>query len=330
VSARVLLDLAGAVATVADGDQVRVPVADRKEAELAARWCRRAGHRFLAWDGKHVQVRRGRPHEPFAELPEELRPARRLWLYTNFDCNLACSYCCVSSSPGAPRRPLSLDLVRAVVAEAPAVGTRQLYLTGGEPFLLPEIGAIVGACAAVLPTTILTNGMLFRGPRRGILDALPRNRVTLQVSLDSATPALHDANRGMGTHARALAGIVVAMGLGFRVRVAATLGPGRLDEETALHELCDGLGVPRGDRVIRRIARQGAASEGVVVTRESLVPELCLTADGIWWHPLVATDPAMLVTRRLLPLADAVEAAAEEFAGHRRRGRELAVRFPCA
>src|SRR5262245_53269667 len=28
----------------------------------------------------------------------------RLWLYTNFDCNLSCDYCCVRSSPKAPRR----------------------------------------------------------------------------------------------------------------------------------------------------------------------------------------------------------------------------------
>lgn len=330
MNARVLLDLAGAVAAVADGEHVHVRVQDPSEVELAARWCRRAGHRFLAWDGNHVQVRRGRAPQPVGDLPEELRPARRLWLYTNFDCNLACAYCCVSSSPRTPRRGLGLDLVRAIVAEAPAVGTRELYLTGGEPFLLPDIGDIVRACAAVLTTTVLTNGMLFRGARRDILDALPRDRVILQISLDSATPELHDANRGSGTHARALGGIETAIGLGFRVRVAATLGPGRLDEAAALHELCDNLGVPRGDRVVRRIARKGAASDGVVVTRESLVPELCLTADGVWWHPLVATDPAMLVTRRLLPLADAVEAVTDEFTRHRRRGRELALRFPCA
>src|SRR5258708_9077501 len=28
----------------------------------------------------------------------------RLWLYTNFDCNLRCDYCCVPSSPKAPPR----------------------------------------------------------------------------------------------------------------------------------------------------------------------------------------------------------------------------------
>ena len=42
----------------------------------------------------------------------------RLWLYTNFDCNLSCDYCCVRSSPGAPRRALGIDRVRQIAREA--------------------------------------------------------------------------------------------------------------------------------------------------------------------------------------------------------------------
>ncbi|HEV2772679.1 MAG TPA: hypothetical protein VGV57_07625 [Thermoleophilaceae bacterium] len=42
----------------------------------------------------------------------------RLWIYTNFHCNLACDYCVVASSPRARRRELSLERVRALVDEA--------------------------------------------------------------------------------------------------------------------------------------------------------------------------------------------------------------------
>src|SRR5262245_10230597 len=38
----------------------------------------------------------------------------RLWLYTNFDCNLRCDYCCVRSSPKAPRRALGLERVQRI------------------------------------------------------------------------------------------------------------------------------------------------------------------------------------------------------------------------
>src|SRR5215472_13309746 len=89
----------------------------------------------------------------------------RLWLYTNFDCNLQCDYCCVRSSPKAPRRALGLDRVRRIAREAAALGVSEIFVTGGEPFLLKDIGDILAACAAAAPTTVLTNGMLFAGRR---------------------------------------------------------------------------------------------------------------------------------------------------------------------
>ena len=49
------------------------------------------------------------------------------------------------------------------------------------------------ACTAAAPTTLLTNGMLFAGRRLETLRSLPRERVTLQISLDSPTPERHDA-----------------------------------------------------------------------------------------------------------------------------------------
>ncbi len=30
----------------------------------------------------------------------------KLWMYTNYDCNLRCSYCVAKSGPNAPRRAL--------------------------------------------------------------------------------------------------------------------------------------------------------------------------------------------------------------------------------
>lgn len=118
---------------------------------------------------------------------ESHRPiGSRLWLYTNFDCNLRCDYWCVRSSPKAPRRALGLERVRRIASEAVMLGVGEIFVTGGEPFLLKDIGDILTACAAAVPTTVLTNGMLFVGRRLETLRALPRDRLTLQVSLDSA------------------------------------------------------------------------------------------------------------------------------------------------
>ena len=84
-------------------------------------------------------------------------------MYTNFDCNLACDYCCVRSSPGAERRALGVDRVARLAGEAVAAGSRTV-LTGGEPFLLPDIDGW-SRHVPRLPTTMLTNGMLFHGRR---------------------------------------------------------------------------------------------------------------------------------------------------------------------
>src|SRR3984893_1703475 len=72
----------------------------------------------------------------------------RLWLYTNFDCNLRCDYCCVRSSPKAPRRELGLARVQRIASEAAEIGVREIFVTGGEPFLLEDIGDILLSCAA--------------------------------------------------------------------------------------------------------------------------------------------------------------------------------------
>ncbi len=89
----------------------------------------------------------------------------RLWIYTNFHCNLACDYCAVASSPTARARSLSLEQFRARVDEAVDEGFVELYLTGGEPLLNPDLADMLRYAVDRLPTVLLTNAMLLRGPR---------------------------------------------------------------------------------------------------------------------------------------------------------------------
>ncbi len=218
----------------------------------------------------------------------------RLWAYTNFDCNLACLYCCAESSPRADARRLDPEIAGGLFADFAAAGGRELYLTGGEPFMHPELGALVEAGAG-LERTILTNAMVFfRGRRRETLESLDRS-VVLQVSLDSATPEVHDRQRGKGSWARALDGITLARSLGFRVRVAATM----FDEDPAgvqaLHSRLDQEGIPVDDRVIRPVAKEGFAETGVHVSIDTLEPEPTITADGAWWHPVAVTNPHLRI-----------------------------------
>jgi MoaA/NifB/PqqE/SkfB family radical SAM enzyme len=227
----------------------------------------------------------------------------RLWLYSNFDCNLACDYCCAESSPRARARRLSVEVAARACEEFAGLGGREILLTGGEPFLVPELPEIIGAAARWGPVTVLTNAMLLqRGSRRRALDQLDPGRVTMQVSLDSGTPALHDRHRGAGSFDRALAGIALLLDLGFRVRVTATVDAADHDEQASLDDLLDGLGIPDEHRLVRPIARQGFADWGIPLSIDGLWPEPALTADGAWWHPVGITDPAMQVASDPLPV----------------------------
>jgi len=227
----------------------------------------------------------------------------RLWLYTNFDCNLACDYCCAASSPRAAARPLSGEVARRAVEEFAGLGGRELLLTGGEPFLSPALPEIVAAVSRFMPVTILTNAMVFsRGSRRRMLEALDRDRVTMQVSLDSGTPALHDRHRGAGAFDRARAGIALLRELGFHVRVAATIDSADAGEEAGLHARLDADGVPPADRLVRPVARTGFADHGMELSIDGLWPEPTLAADGAWWHPVGIADSGMQVASEPLPL----------------------------
>jgi len=296
--------------------------------ELEA-WCRFTRNSLI---GSAVEAGRTRwvlrHGEAPAEVAEERPVGSRLWLYTNFDCNLSCDYCCVRSSPKVPRRALGIERVRRITREAAELSVREIFVTGGEPFMLPDIGEILLACALAAPTTVLTNGMLFAGSRLASLRSLPRERITFQISLDSPTPERHESHRGKGTWARTWKGIEKAREEGFRVRLAATVSTDEEAEE--FRAFLDAQEIAEENRVIRRIALRGAATDGIALARADLIPEVTITSDGVFWHPVGAEDNDLLVSREIFPLAEsfaAVRNAVDREFDHQRR---LANIFNCA
>jgi len=293
------------------------------------RWCRFTGNSLLEANYENGRTRWVFRYGAVPEAAEDQRPiGSRLWLYTNFHCNLSCDYCCVRSSPNATRRELGLERVQRIAREAPSVGVKEIFVTGGEPFLLEDIGEILLACAAAAPTTVLTNGMLFAGRRAESLRSLPRDRIVFQISLDSPTADRHDQHRGPGSWARARDGIRRAREQGFRVRLAATVSSEIEAEE--FRQFLDKEGIGSEDRVIRRIALRGAASEGIALSRADLVPEVTITAEGVYWHPVGAEDADLLVTRDIFPLADSFTAVRRAFDREGEHAHKLAKIFNCA
>jgi hypothetical protein len=170
--------------------------------------------------------------------------------------------------------------------------------------------------------------MLLVGHRLETLRALVRERVTLQISLDSPTAERHDHHRGAGTWAKAWRGIEQARADGFRVRLAACVATEAEAQE--FREFLDRRQIAEEDRVIRRIALRGTATEGIALARADLLPEITITTDGIYWHPIGAEDADLLVSSEIFPLADAFAAARSAFEREQAHARGLAKIFNCA
>jgi len=230
----------------------------------------------------------------------------KLWIYTNYDCNLKCSYCVAMSSPDAPRRALSLAIVKQLVDEAIALSFSDVFFTGGEPFILDDIYEMLAYASARVKTTVLTNALLLRGARLDRLGMIANDNLIVQVSLDGARPEHHDPYRGAGSWAKTIEGIKLLQARGLRVRLSTTETP---VNSPYLHELCEfhrALGIPDEDHVSRPLARRGYSQDGLVIGMDNLMPEVTVNTDGVYWHPL-STDADMQVSKKIFPLAAAVD-----------------------
>ncbi len=241
----------------------------------------------------------------------------RLWLYSNYHCNLACTYCLTESGPKVSRRELSPATMLGLAHEARDLGFTGLGITGGEPFLVPDMPELLGELSAVLPVLALTNGTLFQ---RGLLDRvapLGDAEVTLQISLDHPDPQANDVMRGPQNFSRVVAAVPALLQRGIGVRIATTLEEEDADDLARLCTLHRELGVSDDDHVVRPIIRRGRAETGdlgVVARYLDLPPELTVTADGAFWSPFAPTvtqgvlDTDLLLSRTVQPLQRPVEA----------------------
>ena len=143
----------------------------------------------------------------------ELRHLDNLWIQVSGTrCNIACSHCFNSSGPRETAfDPMTWDAVSEAIGGAAARGVREIYFTGGEPFLHPQLLDMVACALTVAPTTVLTNGMLISDRIADMLAALAteaRYSLEVRVSLDGYTEEMNDAIRGPGVFRLALTGAV--------------------------------------------------------------------------------------------------------------------------
>jgi hypothetical protein len=152
-----------------------------------------------------------------------------LWINTGTLCNITCQNCYIDSSPSNDRlayitRPEAAAYYDEIAAQK--LGTREIGFTGGEPFMNPQILDLMeDALARNFQVLVLTNAMqpMQRPKVKGGLTDLNRRfgrRLTLRVSLDHHGRTLHEAERGVRTWVRTLAGLDWLATNGFKIAIA--------------------------------------------------------------------------------------------------------------
>jgi uncharacterized Fe-S cluster-containing radical SAM superfamily protein len=218
-----------------------------------------------------------------------------LWINTGTLCNLACASCYIESSPTNDALVyLTLAEVEAYLDEAAALGAREIGFTGGEPFMNRDAPAMIAAALARgFEVLVLTNAMRPLRRFEAALLALPRDRLVFRVSLDHFTAQVHEAERGVGTWDKAVAGLRWLAGAGFRVAVAGR----RLESEAEAREgyarLFAGLGVAPEHLVLFPGMDAGAD-----------VPEI---SEACWGIVGVSPQAMMCATSRMVVKAKGAE-----------------------
>lgn len=134
-----------------------------------------------------------------------------LWLQvTGTVCNLACTHCFITCGPKNDSHPfMETDEIVAALERGRELGVKEVYFTGGEPFLHPDIEQLIERTLEHAPLSILTNGVLLEptvAARLKSLEQASDYSLELRVSVDGTTRQENDPIRGRGTYVRIMQG----------------------------------------------------------------------------------------------------------------------------
>lgn len=148
----------------------------------------------------------------YKKLPEicgnltyEYTPETIDLLITN-RCNLNCPHCYRNSKINDDLVKLPLERIYSLLDEMEIYRVRSLKITGGEPFLVPELFDIIQyASKKRIHIAVLTNATLPLNEKW--LKLLQSENIALGVSLDGARAESHEAIRGKGSFRKTMSNL---------------------------------------------------------------------------------------------------------------------------
>lgn len=196
-------------------------------------------------------------------------PNHRLHLNITGVCNLNCTHCYQDDHTG---KPMPIERIEAIFVrykafrnEQGAKGRAVVSIAGGEPTTRRDLEDVIRlARRHGLSARLTTNATMIDLERAKALRKAGLRMV--QVSLDGATPATHEAVRGSGNWKKTMAGIEAMRKAGMFVVLSMVLLPDlNLEESPQLLDLSRQLrviGVKFQRLVERGHARRNLATEG--------------------------------------------------------------------
>lgn len=165
---------------------------------------------------------------------------KTLWFNTGTLCNIECVNCYIESSPANDRLVyLTPQDAAPFLDEIDAMGSGavEIGFTGGEPYLNPHMNALTAMALERGHTAlVLTNAMrpmMRPAVQAGLLALKDRHgdRLSLRISLDHHSAAVHDAERGPGAFDATLEGLSWLAGHGFRLSCAGRIAMAESEAE---------------------------------------------------------------------------------------------------
>ncbi|MEJ2070021.1 MAG: SynChlorMet cassette radical SAM/SPASM protein ScmF, partial [Syntrophobacterales bacterium] len=180
-----------------------------------------------------------------SETRPEGHPLHQIYFYLTEGCNLRCRHCWVLPEKNTPRQAdafLKVQLFENIVKQGQALGLHTVKLTGGEPFLHPQISRLLEIIkAADLRLVVETNGVLLT-PELAKAVAACRNPY-ISVSLDGAEAETHEWVRGVpGCFEAALKGITYLVQAGLKPQIIFSMMRENRDQLEAVVRLAQKLG----------------------------------------------------------------------------------------
>ena len=233
-------------------------------------------------------------------------------------CNFSCNHCFISCNPKNDAFGLmSRAQVQQHLRESVALGVKEYYFTGGEPFLNPEMVPMLIDTLSYGPATVLTNGTILRESwleELAAAESASCYSLEFRVSIDGFSAEQNDPIRGEGTFDRAIEGVARLADFGFLPIVTAARSWPLEEEECVVDAFATRLrqaGCSRPRLKILPMLNLGAEALRTAPYRETdRVTEVMLkdydTSQLICEHSRIVSDRGVHVCPILIEMPDAL------------------------